>query len=782
MSTLGEAALAYAARGWLVFPLIPGTKTPATKRGRNNATTDPEKIKAWWKRTPNANIGIATGTDGKIISIDIDTGNGKVGRESWKRIIEAYGHPPTTLRQTTCHGGTQLIFAKPAGATIKMSQGRVGADIDVKGEGGYIVTPPSEVTNCGKPDCTTAHQAYAWIGSALTPIEILPGWLVELSQPKREKLFHPSPNLPITPELRREAKPLIEGAVNAVETAQPGARNDQLNRSSFTLGRLVARGALSHDSAERLLETAAQMAGLDEEEIERTVGSGLAAGLELPYEPWPPVPFPPREWNDFGLVDRLYDHQGGTLLWVHKFAWFAYDGRKWKGVDEEVITRKIMDTIRALPETEARHYPDIAPDEDEVSEREKFLTWVEEQKDARPVGRARSLAKFAEGHTVDHEEFDGDDSILNVENGILHVDDRTLEPHNSKFLTTRVAEVAFIPTVKATEWNRLTARLLPDESVRLAAQCMVGYSLMVKANPAKYLIFALGEGDSGKSTFLDIPARMMPTLIKSFELALLKGRASTGPNPDLYDILNARMIYTTEASPEWALRADFIKRITGNDKIRARPNYARSSPEQIPAFVPWIATNAMPEVLGADQALRNRLKVIPFNEVIPRAEQDTTLAARLPVTEGAGILNWILDGYDLYRQGEMPRLVEALDLATDAAFMQTSIFAQFIEEATVEYPGYLEPTSHIGAAWDSFASQHKEAEVSHNKLGRELGGLNWRMVQGKVRAVDGEPPVWSRVGRKLLNCEACNTIHQGGRARLWTPAGLVAFPESVPDF
>src|SRR5579859_4487703 len=68
--TLSQA-MAYARRGWPVFPCQPGAKMPATRHGFRDATTDPQQIRWWWDRQPAANVAIATGAPGPDV-LDVD--------------------------------------------------------------------------------------------------------------------------------------------------------------------------------------------------------------------------------------------------------------------------------------------------------------------------------------------------------------------------------------------------------------------------------------------------------------------------------------------------------------------------------------------------------------------------------------------------------------------------------------------------------------------------------------------------------------------------------------
>jgi len=134
-----RAALAYAAEfGWPVLPLKPRSKEPLTEHGSFDATTDSEVIKAWWKRWPRANVGIATGR--KFFVGDVDAKNG--GDESLESLELKHGKLPDTRQQQTGGGGRQYLFTLPD-FVVHNSESAIAPGIDVRGVGGYIVAPPS---------------------------------------------------------------------------------------------------------------------------------------------------------------------------------------------------------------------------------------------------------------------------------------------------------------------------------------------------------------------------------------------------------------------------------------------------------------------------------------------------------------------------------------------------------------------------------------------------------------------------------------------------------------
>ncbi len=138
-------ALAYARRGWPVFPCVPGGKEPATRHGLRDASTDSGQIRHWWHRLPGANVAIATGSPGPDV-LDVDqhgpAGNGFAAYRRLKAagLLEGMGAVVATPR-----GGLHCYFAGSGQASARLPR----QHLDFRAAGGYVLAPPSQVD--GKP-------------------------------------------------------------------------------------------------------------------------------------------------------------------------------------------------------------------------------------------------------------------------------------------------------------------------------------------------------------------------------------------------------------------------------------------------------------------------------------------------------------------------------------------------------------------------------------------------------------------------------------------------------
>jgi hypothetical protein len=283
---MGEAALAYAGTGWAVFPLFgivgggcqcrrrdcprPG-KHPLVARGLHEASTDAETVRAWWRRWPGANIGVATGAPSGIVVIDVDMPGGDA---SLSLVAGELGPLPATLEARTGGGGRHLVYRHPGEGRMGNTVGKLhGFDaplphVDLRADGGAIVVAPS---------LHISGNRYRWVDPSVEPAPA-PQWLREPPRPAPV----PIPAASMGPggntgyglaALRRELAELA---------ATEHGENNRLNQAAFSLGMLVAGGELDRGTVEAQLAQVALGIGLHPAEISRTIASGLERGTQLP--------------------------------------------------------------------------------------------------------------------------------------------------------------------------------------------------------------------------------------------------------------------------------------------------------------------------------------------------------------------------------------------------------------------------------------------------------------------------------------------------------------------
>lgn len=241
MTDLLAAACALAAAGVPVFPCKwrgPSRKSPLTPHGFADATLELTRLRAWWRRWPEALIGMPTGPASGTAVIDVDPqGLPWLYARSMKRSL-----PPTRIHRTP-RGGYHLVYQCP-NPPIHNSASKLAAGVDTRGEGGYVILPPSpgyEVWDESPP-----APFPRWVARALNRKKPAPGKLVS------------GPGLPLD---------------RFVLASPEGQRNTRLFWAACRAGE---RGE-AEDARQRLI-AAAIAAGLPLIEAEKTVASGLARG------------------------------------------------------------------------------------------------------------------------------------------------------------------------------------------------------------------------------------------------------------------------------------------------------------------------------------------------------------------------------------------------------------------------------------------------------------------------------------------------------------------------
>jgi hypothetical protein len=289
---VGRAAEAYAACGYPVVPMhapqlgagcscaagrdcaSPG-KHPRLASWPKLASTDPTTVRGWWRRWPDAGVGLATG-----IRFDVLDADGPHGEAALRGLLhrDPGEHPGPVARSGG--GGWHLLYA-PTGFGNRTG---ILPGLDWRGQGGLIVVAPSRHPSGGR---------YRWQRPLEWELPLVPAPLRRLLTPVPARPASPSP----APVLAGRAEGWAEGALRreraAVAAARPGngartGRNHTLNRAAFRLGQLVAAGLLNQEAVTVELLAAAGECGLGEREARATISSGLRGAAAKPRArlPW----------------------------------------------------------------------------------------------------------------------------------------------------------------------------------------------------------------------------------------------------------------------------------------------------------------------------------------------------------------------------------------------------------------------------------------------------------------------------------------------------------------
>ena len=365
------AALKTAAAGYPVFPVRLSwnkkdrklAKTPLVQDWRGKATTDETEIRNMWPSTANA-YGIDCDTAGLVV-VDLDVKAD--GPDNWAKLVadEGLELPPLVAVRTTS-GGFHHYYRDPTGE-MRNSAGKVATGVDVRASGGYVVGPGS----------VWGDAAYTGVDQdGLPPVSEVPEapepLLAVLKSRKAQERPAPIPSgVPLGAvgqgvALIRELSALLE--------QEEGGRNDQLNRAAFAMGQILGGGGLNEDAVRGALEEAGRQAGLETDEILKSIDSGLASGSTEPraVAPTPEELYQPldlAEWfstdhpdpERFGRGGLIYE--GGFHIIagepasgksVLAYAWMIdamKDGHRAVLLDEEAGPRDALGKMLALGAT-----------------------------------------------------------------------------------------------------------------------------------------------------------------------------------------------------------------------------------------------------------------------------------------------------------------------------------------------------------------------------------------------------------------------------------------------
>lgn len=693
-----DHAVTYAKAGLPVIPLhhvlgdgscscgrvncsYPG-KHPRTKNGLKDATRDPIRIKRWWEWWPNASIGGVCGDSGWFC-LDIDprhdgfgslarlieseaplpdtavamTGeyNGERGRHYWFRIPDDYGDLPATR--------------------INLREG-----IDVRCAGGYAVLPPS-------PHASGVH--YEWeAGTHLHDATTAPAWLLHLVPTHIEGDSHWTPNPAF--RMSKDVKQFLSGEL----VVEPGGQRDFLLQAARSV---LTTGASVEETARRLWEGYNGDGGIANCEWDSANPWTPEQVYELVSNIYEKPPTSPLE-KDFTSSDYTLDDAGNAERLVASFQpghliytpqdkrWYVWDQDKghFQPDNGDYLTMRWIDVAAKIAQQ--------AQEAHDESTQKMLWSWSKNSRMKPRIDAAVSLA--AKKVATSLTRLNTDPWLFGVANGVIDLRDGQLYEEEPIDLITQRSPVEFHEGARSRLLESFLKRVVPDEELRDFLQLAVGYSLTGDISEHAFF-YVYGLPASGKSTLLETLRHIVGTYgTKAENTTFMRygTRASNSSSEDLARLAGKRFVYTTEVEKGDRLAVGLVSQMVAGDSMSARFLYSPFF-EFSPKFKLWFAANELPKTSGSMRSgLWRRVKVIPFNEVIPASERDQMLPRKLREPEQtSALLSWAVEGavkwYDRMSSGDpeggLP-IPPAVARETDSFEHESDHVHQFVSDVIVK--------------------------------------------------------------------------------------------------
>lgn len=421
------------------------------------------------------------------------------------------------------------------------------------------------------------------------------------------------------------------------------------------------------------------------------------------------------------MAYRLARAYRDRLLHVHGIGWHVYDGTRWREDDHGEARRAVLDVLStALAES--------------VMDGGKLRADAVKCESSNGVdgvlGIARALVEFAA--TVD--DLDTDPHLLNCHNGTLDLRTMVLRAHDPADRLTKVTRGAYDPSADLSEWDRFLTSVLPDAAERGYLQRVIGQALYGRVTE-HLLPVLIGEGANGKSTMYGAVTAALGDYATVIDPKLLMAsERGHQPGPELMELLGARLVIGSETEDGRKLDEATMKRLTGGDALTARRLY-REPVTWTPTHQILYVTNHLPTVKGNDPAVWRRIRVVPFEVIVPPENRDPHLPERLMLHSDA-ILRWAVDGYADYQDNGMQEPA-TVTRATGEYQADSDTVGRFITEACMTSPASTATTRDLFAAWQRWATADGAAPLTEKAFGKELdrrGHPATRTKRGMIRA------------------------------------------------
>ena len=359
--------------------------------------------------------------------------------------------------------------------------------------------------------------------------------------------------------------------------------------------------------------------------------------------------------------------------------WFVYDGVVWQPDMENLkvaeLAKLLADKLYlfALKITEEDARKRFIDRVRKLQQRKHRDTMLKDAKSVFPLSMKQYIYLF------------------NCKNGTLDLRTMEFREHRPDDFLTKVSPVIYDPEADCPRWRSFITEIMQGDKARADyLQKAIGYALTGDTRMECLFILYGPTSRNGKGTTMESILRIMGEYGKNADPTMLQAKfnnQSGGPSEEIARLAGSRFVNISEPEKKITLDAALTKRLTGNDTITARYLHENSF-EFRPNFKIFINTNHRPNITDLTLFESGRIKIIPFDRHFEEKEQDKGLKGFFaePENMSAGILNWMLEGYKMFRSQGLA-MPDSVVQATMDYQMFSDKMGQFFDECIEEKEG-----------------------------------------------------------------------------------------------
>jgi len=447
---------------------------------------------------------------------------------------------------------------------------------------------------------------------------------------------------------------------------------------------------------------------------------------------------PAYRLTDWGNAQRFVRDHGHNVHYCHPWGkWLVWDGKRWRVDDSGEVVRLMKDSVRRI-------YVEAAAEDDDKA-RKALADHAKRSESKTRITDALYLARTEPGVPVSPGELDADVWAFNTLSGTLDLQTGEIREHRREDLITKVALVEYDPEAEAPRFMRFINEVFEGDEDRIAfVQRFAGYSLTGSTEERAFAILH-GSGKNGKTTLVELLRDVLGDYARNTDTETVLRKRHTGIGNDVAALKGARFVSAAEVEKGRALAESKIKNLTGTDTVTARFLFAEPFDFR-PEFKLWLSTNNKPVIHGTDDAIWDRIRLIPFDQRFTGAKADRSLPRKLR-EELPGVLAWMVRGcMDWQRDGlgESDKILEA----TQGYRTEMDALAAFIEECCIVEPSVWCKFADLYAAygkWCEDSHEHPESSrrfadsLTERGFEKDTGKGNVKIRRGIALRHDGGP-------------------------------------------